>query len=73
MLFPNEIVISPNNCSLQLITSVDTKALRLTQIDDELYEKFRKEFSDMDIGVIKEDDLKSMESKKVCVWLPSYF
>ena len=73
MLFPSEIVIGPNKFSLQLITSVDTKALRLTQIDDELYEKFRKEFSDMDIGVIKEEDLKSLESKKVCFWLHSYY
>ncbi|KAI0213936.1 Protein PBDC1 [Lamellibrachia satsuma] len=47
-----------------LITSVDTRELRLTKIDNELYEKFRKEFPDMDVSVINENELKSPEGKK---------
>ena len=37
-----------------------------TNIDNDIYEKFRCEFPDMDISVINEDELKCMESKKVC-------
>ena len=57
---------------LQLITSVDTRELRLTKIDNELYEKFRKEFPDMDVSVINENELKSPEGKKVCAFFYSY-
>ncbi|XP_062577164.1 protein PBDC1-like [Saccostrea cucullata] len=47
-----------------LISSVDPTVLKLTQIDDEIYTEFRKEFPDLKIDVIQEQDLKSPEAKE---------
>lgn len=51
-----------------LISSVDPTALKLTKTDDEIYEEFRKDFPDLKIDVIKEDELKSAEAKEK--WRP---
>ncbi|XP_062570732.1 protein PBDC1-like [Saccostrea cucullata] len=51
-----------------LISSVDPTVLKLTQIDDEIYTEFRKEFPDFKIDVIREEDLKSPEAKEK--WRP---
>lgn len=48
-----------------MISSVDPTALKLTKMDDEIYEEFRKDFPDLKIDVIKEDELKSAEAKEV--------
>lgn len=34
-------------------------------MDDEIYEEFRKDFFDLKIDVIKEDEFKSVEVKEV--------
>ncbi|KAK3589417.1 hypothetical protein CHS0354_020746 [Potamilus streckersoni] len=56
-----------------LISSVDPKAIRLTRIDDEIYTRFRQEFPDFPVEVLKEEQLKSPEAKEK--WRPfcSYF
>lgn len=46
-----------------LISSVDPKHLKLTPKDDTIYRKFREEFPDFDVEVIKEEDLKSESAK----------
>lgn len=48
-----------------MISSVDPTALKLTKMDDEIYEEFRKDFPDLKIDIIKEDELKSAEAKEV--------
>lgn len=52
---------------LQLISSVDPKFLKLTKMDDQIYEAFREGFKDYDIKLLKEDDLKSDKAKEVSV------
>ncbi|RUS87782.1 hypothetical protein EGW08_004447 [Elysia chlorotica] len=47
-----------------LISSVDASRLRLTQMDDIIYKHFRETFPDFDVRSIKEDDLKTPESKE---------
>ncbi|XP_059161660.1 protein PBDC1-like isoform X2 [Physella acuta] len=47
-----------------LISSVDASRLRLTKIDDKIYEQFRKEFPDLNVAKLDEEDLKSPESKE---------
>lgn len=51
-----------------LISSVDPTALKLTKMDDEIYEEFRKDFPDLKMDIIKEDELKSAEAKEK--WRP---
>lgn len=48
-----------------MISSVDPTVLKLTKMDDEIYEEFRKDFPDLKIDAIKEDELKSAEAKEV--------
>lgn len=55
------------NLPLQLISSVDPKFLKLTKMDDQIYEAFRVSFKDYDIKLLKEDDLKSDKAKEVGV------
>ena len=38
---------------------------RLSPCDDDIYQKFRKDFPDLDVKNIKESELKSEEAKKV--------
>ncbi|THD27933.1 DUF757 domain-containing protein [Fasciola hepatica] len=48
----------------RLLCSVDdAKNLRLTGLDDEIYEEFTNLFPDLKVDVISEDELKSAESK----------
>ncbi|XP_060071273.1 protein PBDC1-like [Ylistrum balloti] len=48
-----------------LLCSVDTPLLRLTNKDDVMYEHFRKTFPDMAIDVIDETSLKTSDAKSV--------
>ena len=50
----------------QLIKSVDSKFLKLTQLDDEIYEEFRKEHPAFNVDVLNEEELKSPSAKVVC-------
>ncbi|XP_030841146.1 protein PBDC1 isoform X1 [Strongylocentrotus purpuratus] len=47
-----------------LISSLDSTALRLTKHDDEIHQHFKHDFPDMKIDIIDPDDLKSDEAKK---------
>ncbi|KAK2887905.1 hypothetical protein Q8A73_019353 [Channa argus] len=47
-----------------LISSVDPKFLKLTKQDDRIYSTFRETFKDLDIKLLKEEDLKSDEAKE---------
>lgn len=51
-----------------LLLSVPPKNLNLTKEDDVIYKRFRECFPEMSIGTLKEDDLKSNESKEK--WRP---
>uniref|UniRef100_A0A183ASV2 Polysacc_synt_4 domain-containing protein n=1 Tax=Echinostoma caproni TaxID=27848 RepID=A0A183ASV2_9TREM len=54
------------NAHFRLLCSIDDpKSLRLTGVDNEIYEEFKTQFPDLQIDVISEDDLKSPESKAV--------
>lgn len=44
---------------------MDTKFLRLTPIDDEIYRHFREQFPDMKVDIISEDEIKSPSQKEV--------
>lgn len=52
--------------TLQLISSVDPKFLKLTKSDDQIYTKFREVFPDLKIQVLDPELLKSAEAKEVC-------
>ncbi|PSN70223.1 DUF757-domain-containing protein [Corynespora cassiicola Philippines] len=48
-----------------ILEKVPGSKLRLTKIDDEIYEHFKKEFPDFDAsGTINEDEMKSKEGKE---------
>jgi hypothetical protein len=50
----------------KLITAVDDHAtLRLTKIDDGIYAHFRREFPDLNVASLTEDQLKSESAKLV--------
>ncbi|TDH02449.1 hypothetical protein EPR50_G00173190 [Perca flavescens] len=51
-----------------LISSVDPKFLKLTKLDDKIYSTFRETFKELDIKLLKPDDLKSDEAKET--WRP---
>ncbi|XP_075938962.1 protein PBDC1 isoform X3 [Anarhichas minor] len=48
-----------------LISSVDPKFLKLTKLDDKIYSSFRETFKELDIKLLKPDDLKSDMAKEV--------
>ncbi|XP_005103726.1 protein PBDC1 [Aplysia californica] len=52
------------NVHFNLISAVDASQLRLTKVDDKIYEHFRAEFPDFSLQKISEDDLKTPESKE---------
>lgn len=52
--------------SLQLISSVDPKFLKLTKSDEQIYTKFREAFPDLGIQVLDPELLKSADAKEVC-------
>ncbi|KAJ3113999.1 hypothetical protein HDU96_002643 [Phlyctochytrium bullatum] len=59
----------------KLISSgLDVKKLRLTKIDDEIYEDFRKEFPDLPVAQLREtDDFKTAAAKeKWRNWMTKY-
>ncbi|XP_070539904.1 protein PBDC1-like [Ptychodera flava] len=51
-----------------LISSVDPRRLKLTKFDDEIYAEFRKDFKDMNVELLNEDDLKTLSAKSK--WRP---
>lgn len=51
-----------------LLSSVPPQELNLTRKDDFIYKRFRESFPDLEISRLKEDDLKSDESK--AKWRP---
>lgn len=53
------------NFAFQLISSVDPKFLKLTKQDDQIYSSFRETFKDLDVKLLKSDDLKSDKAKEV--------
>jgi hypothetical protein len=52
---------------------VDPTVLKLTNMDDIIYADFRKEFPDFTVEIIKEDQLKTAESKEVCTMQSFWF
>ncbi|TRY76413.1 hypothetical protein TCAL_00038 [Tigriopus californicus] len=49
----------------QILCSVDPKTIpRLSSCDDEIYEKFLKDFPNLNVAKLSESDLKSDEAKK---------
>lgn len=48
---------------LQLICSVDPRLLKLTPFDDQIYQTFREDFPDFDVGQVDENELKNPASK----------
>nr|XP_020492627.1 protein PBDC1 [Labrus bergylta] len=51
-----------------LISSVEPKFLKLTKLDDKIYTDFRETFKELDIKLLKVDDLKSEQAKET--WRP---
>uniref|UniRef100_A0A0A9YVK1 UPF0368 protein Cxorf26 n=1 Tax=Lygus hesperus TaxID=30085 RepID=A0A0A9YVK1_LYGHE len=47
-----------------ILCSVDPKVLRLTKHDDSIYTTFREDFPDLDVKLIDEDSMKSVEGKQ---------
>lgn len=48
----------------KLISSLDPSKIKLTPIDNEIYDAFRKEFPDLDVKVLNEmDDFKTEKAK----------
>ncbi|XP_056146994.1 protein PBDC1 [Lampris incognitus] len=47
-----------------LISSVDPKFLKLTNVDDKIYSSFRETFRDLNIKLLNPEDLKSAEAKE---------
>ena len=51
----------------QLISAVDPVFLKLTRVDDVIYQTFREDFPDLDVRIVNDDELKSKEGKEVIV------
>lgn len=65
-LFHYQLIKQKMICDLfQLISSVDPKFLKLTKLDDKIYSSFRETFKDLDVKLLKSDDLKSDKAKEV--------
>lgn len=54
-----------------MLCSVDPQGLRLTRHDDKIYDTFRKQFPDLKLDLLSEDELKSEDGKKVLI-CPSF-
>ena len=52
----------------KLITSIRPSLLKLTKHDDEIYKEFRRDFPDLDLKKLPEDDMKTAEGK--AKWRP---
>lgn len=48
-----------------MITTVDPSQLRLTPHDDEIYTEFKKDFSDLKIDYLEENEIKTEKAKFV--------
>lgn len=53
---------------MNLISSLDSRLLKLTKNDDDIYKKFQEDFPDMSVDIVKEDQLKSPAAKEK--WRP---
>lgn len=53
------------NLPLQLISSVEPKFLKLTKVDDRIYEEFRESFRELRVDVLDPEELKSEPAKAV--------
>jgi hypothetical protein len=42
--------------------------LKLTKVDEMIYQEFRSQFSDLNVQLIDENILKSNDSKEVCLF-----
>ncbi|XP_077992288.1 protein PBDC1-like [Glandiceps talaboti] len=51
-----------------LISSVNPRLLKLTKHDDEIVQEFRKDFKDLEIGLINEESMKTLSAK--AKWRP---
>eukprot|EP00047_Mylnosiga_fluctuans_P003033 m.227102 g.227102 ORF g.227102 m.227102 type:complete len:166 (+) comp11533_c0_seq1:3-500(+) len=47
----------------KLISQIDSRNLKLTRFDDQIHEHFLKEFPNLDVAKLREDDLKSEAGK----------
>ncbi|KAK2143158.1 hypothetical protein LSH36_872g01060 [Paralvinella palmiformis] len=47
-----------------LISAVDPMFLKLTRVDDVIYQTFREDFPDLDVRIVNDDELKSKEGKE---------
>ncbi|KAJ1562810.1 polysaccharide biosynthesis domain containing protein 1 [Cladochytrium tenue] len=58
----------------KLISSTDSSALRLTKLDDEIYDDFRRHFPDLQVGELREmEDFKTESAKaKWRDWIMKY-
>ena len=55
---------------LQILMAVsDTRILKLTKKDDEIYEHFREAFPSLEVATIDEKHIKSSEEKTVSYFL----
>lgn len=55
--------ISCSICSIQLLCSVDPKLLKLTPYDDQIYQTFREDFPNFNVGKVSENELKNPSAK----------
>ncbi|NWW04761.1 PBDC1 protein, partial [Oreocharis arfaki] len=46
-----------------LISSVDPKFLRLTKVDEKIYEEFRRSFPELRVDLLDPEELKSEAAK----------
>ncbi|UYV64814.1 hypothetical protein LAZ67_3002058, partial [Cordylochernes scorpioides] len=53
-----------NNVCKQLLAREDLSAVRFTPQDDDIYSEFRKQFPNLNVTAITEEELKSAEAKK---------
>ena len=48
-----------------MISSIDPKLLRLTKLDDTIYQEFRSLFPDFGVALVTQDELKTPEAKEL--------
>lgn len=63
------IAVRNNNNSssrsiFQLLCSVDPKLLKLTPFDDQIYETFREDFPNFNVGKVNENEMKNPTAKQ---------
>lgn len=60
----NKLTYSLFHCYFQLICSADPKLLKLTPYDDQIYQIFREDFPNFNVGKVTETDMKSPAAKQ---------